>query len=66
MAQTAEQVDHEDCAGTEMGAHGNFCWNELVTHDADRAKKFYAETIGWSFDPMPTSRATRWSAASSR
>jgi predicted enzyme related to lactoylglutathione lyase len=54
MAQTAEQVDHEDCAGTEMGAHGNFCWNELVTHDADRAKKFYAETIGWSFDPMPT------------
>lgn len=33
--------------------HGTFYWNELMTHDAERAKSFYAETIGWSFDPMP-------------
>jgi predicted enzyme related to lactoylglutathione lyase len=36
-----------------MGSHGSFCWNELLTHDPERAKKFYAETIGWSFDAMP-------------
>jgi predicted enzyme related to lactoylglutathione lyase len=47
--QTAEQ---EECA-REQGPHGSFCWNELLTHDPTRAKKFYAETIGWTFDPMP-------------
>jgi predicted enzyme related to lactoylglutathione lyase len=56
MAQTAEKIDanNEECAGeTGMGSHGSFCWNELLTHDPARAKKFYADTIGWSFDPMP-------------
>jgi uncharacterized protein len=24
-----------------------------MTRDVERAKRFYAETIGWSFDPMP-------------
>lgn len=35
------------------GAHGTFYWNELLTRDLERAKKFYAATIGWSFEPMP-------------
>jgi len=35
------------------GSHGTFYWNELMTHDADRACKFYGDTIGWTFDPMP-------------
>jgi uncharacterized protein len=35
------------------GAHGTFYWNELMTRDVARAKKFYADTIGWSFDAMP-------------
>lgn len=52
MAQTAEKIDHEECAGTGMGSHGSFCWNELITRDSERAKKFYAETIGWSFEAM--------------
>jgi uncharacterized protein len=34
-------------------AHGMFCWNELLTRDVERAKKFYADTIGWSFEPTP-------------
>jgi predicted enzyme related to lactoylglutathione lyase len=24
-----------------------------MTHDVERAKKFYAETVGWRFEPMP-------------
>jgi len=31
-------------------SHGNFCWNELLTRDAEAAKRFYGETIGWTFD----------------
>ena len=33
--------------------HATFYWNELMTRDVERAKRFYSETIGWSFDPMP-------------
>ena len=32
--------------------HGKFYWNELMTRDIERAKKFYADTLGWTFDPM--------------
>jgi predicted enzyme related to lactoylglutathione lyase len=35
-------------------AHGNFHWNELRTRNAERAKRFYAETIGWTFEAMAT------------
>ena len=35
------------------GTHGTFYWNELMTRNVERAKKFYAETMGWSFDAMP-------------
>jgi len=34
-------------------SHGKFHWNELMTRDVVQAKKFYAETLGWSFDQMP-------------
>jgi uncharacterized protein len=44
--------------------HGTFYWNELMTRDVERAKKFYADTIGWSFDgmPMPDGSGTYWIA----
>ena len=44
--------------------HGTFCWNELMTRDVERAKKFYADTIGWSFEgmPMPGGGGTYWIA----
>ena len=34
-------------------SHGKFYWNELMAHDVAKAKKFYADTLGWSFDAMP-------------
>jgi predicted enzyme related to lactoylglutathione lyase len=34
-------------------AHGHFVWNELTTHDVEKAKKFYAEALGWTYDAMP-------------
>ena len=44
-------------------AHGNFVWNELVTHDAARAKKFYTDVMGWTYDAMPgVDGATYWIA----
>ncbi len=35
------------------GTHGTFYWNELMTRNVERAKTFYADTVGWSFDAMP-------------
>jgi predicted enzyme related to lactoylglutathione lyase len=43
-------------------SHGTFYWNELMTRDAERAKKFYQETIGWGFDAMPMEKGTYWVA----
>jgi hypothetical protein len=31
----------------QMPAHGDFCWNELGSTDAEAAKKFYTELFGW-------------------
>ena len=45
-----------------MWTHGKFYWNELMTHDAERAKRFYADTLGWSFDGMPMGDAMYWIA----
>jgi predicted enzyme related to lactoylglutathione lyase len=43
--------------------HGTFYWNELMTRDVERAKKFYAQTIGWTFEAMPTpDGSTYWLA----
>jgi predicted enzyme related to lactoylglutathione lyase len=41
-----EQVTH---------APGTFCWPELATSDAEGAKKFYTELMGWTThdDPIP-------------
>jgi hypothetical protein len=36
-----------------MAAHGHFHWNELLTKDAERSKRFYADTIGWTYEAMP-------------
>jgi uncharacterized protein len=35
------------------GSHGTFYWNELMTRNVAGAKKFYGETLGWSYDAMP-------------
>ncbi|MGB6346911.1 MAG: VOC family protein [Methyloceanibacter sp.] len=33
-----------------------------MTHDPETVKKFYADTIGWTFDPMPMENGTYWIA----
>ena len=45
-------------------AHGNFYWNELMTHDAEKAKNFYADALGWTFEAMPMPNGTYWMAKS--
>jgi predicted enzyme related to lactoylglutathione lyase len=35
------------------GTHGHFYWNELLARNVERAKKFYADTMGWTYDAMP-------------
>ena len=43
-------------------SHGHFYWNELMTRDAEKAKKFYGETVGWNFEAMPMPDGTYWVA----
>ena len=64
MAQTATKPREKDHAETSgCGSHGTFCWNELMTRDVERAKKFYEETIDWTFLPMPMADGgTYWCA----
>jgi uncharacterized protein len=45
-----------------MESHGRFHWNELMTRDVEKAKKFYADTLGWSFEAMPMPDGTYWIA----
>jgi hypothetical protein len=45
-----------------MWAHGNFYWNELMTRDAEQAKKFYGASIGWAFEAMNMADGTYWVA----
>jgi predicted enzyme related to lactoylglutathione lyase len=45
-----------------MSSHGSFHWNELMTRDAEKAKKFYSAAIGWTFDAMPMPGGTYWVA----
>ncbi len=46
------------------GHMASFYWNELMTRDAEKAKKFYASTIGWTFEAMPMPDGTYWVAKS--
>ena len=45
-----------------MWSHGNFYWNELMTRDVEKAKKFYGAAVGWTFDAMPMPNGTYWVA----
>lgn len=36
-----------------MTAHGTIHWTELNTHNAEKAMKFYGETLGWTFERVP-------------
>jgi uncharacterized protein len=45
-----------------MDNHGRFHWNELMTRDVEKAKKFYADTLGWTFEGMSMPEGTYWIA----
>lgn len=36
-----------------MFEHGQFYWNELITPEVEKAKAFYAQTLGWTYETMP-------------
>jgi predicted enzyme related to lactoylglutathione lyase len=42
--------------------HGSFYWNELMSRDVERDKRFYADTLGWDFEGMPMPDGTYWVA----
>jgi predicted enzyme related to lactoylglutathione lyase len=44
------------------GSHGTFYWNELCARDIPGAKKFYGDTLGWTFDGVPMPGGTYWLA----
>jgi hypothetical protein len=53
MSQANARQHDEDCADQRTRwSHGTFHWNELMTRDIERAKRFYGDTIGWRFEPM--------------
>src|SRR4029077_7607478 len=35
------------------GSHGRFYWNGRMARDVAKAKKFYADPLGWSYEAMP-------------
>lgn len=35
-----------------MWSHGKFHWNELMTRDVEKAKKFYAVSLGWTYETV--------------
>lgn len=41
---------------------GRFNWNELMTNDVNRAKQFYGQTLGWTFEPFPMPDGEYWIA----
>lgn len=48
-----------------MTPTGRIHWTELMTHDAERAKAFYASTLGWTFEGMAMpDGGTYWIATS--
>jgi uncharacterized protein len=42
--------------------HGTFAGNELATPDAEGARAFYAETLGWTFEEFPLPDGPYWVA----
>jgi uncharacterized protein len=43
-------------------AHGAFMWNELMTADVEKAKSFYAKTVGWTIEEMKLPTGSYWIA----
>jgi predicted enzyme related to lactoylglutathione lyase len=33
--------------------HGHVHWSELMSHEPDKARRFYQDALGWTFSEMP-------------
>ena len=65
MAQATARKQDDQVECSNQASHGTFCWNELMTRDVERAKQFYRDAIGWTFEPMPMpDGGTYWIAKS--
>ena len=64
MAQAAAKKRNQTAEASKPSFHGSFCWNELMTRDIEGAKRFYRDTIGWSYEPMKMDWGTYWIAKS--
>ena len=42
---------------------GTFSWVDLQTDDLDRAKSFYSELLGWSYEDLPIGDGSVYSMA---
>lgn len=47
---------------TDTRMHGTFVWNELATTDPEAAKRFYAETLGWTYEAFALPEGSYWVA----
>lgn len=43
-----------------MSKHGMFVWNELASKNAAKARKFYAETLDWTFEEFKLPSGDYW------
>ncbi len=43
---------NDDAPEPEQPSTGSFCWDELLTTDAESAKSFYTNVFGWGAAPM--------------
>jgi predicted enzyme related to lactoylglutathione lyase len=43
-----------------MRPHGTVAWTELLSTDPEAAKRFYGETLGWTFEQFPLGDAPYW------
>jgi predicted enzyme related to lactoylglutathione lyase len=46
MSQPEEEHPHVDFQPMK---HGEFCWTEIATTDAEKCIEFYSNVFGWSF-----------------
>jgi predicted enzyme related to lactoylglutathione lyase len=55
-----KKAEPQSQQGMPPWSHGVFYWNELMTHDLEKAKAFYGNSVGWTFDAMPMPDGTYW------
>jgi predicted enzyme related to lactoylglutathione lyase len=50
MSEQTATATAETTQGQNPYPHGSICWTELATQDAEAAKKFYSELLGWKLE----------------